>query len=940
MKILLKSMLMLFATVFLLMSCGSAPDVAEMGPVSGIPFDEAIVRGELENGMKYYILANERPADKAELRLIVNAGSVLEDEDQRGLAHFLEHMAFNGTELYPRNELIAFLQEIGMEFGPDINAYTSFDETVYMLSVPTDREGLLDQGLEVLEQWAFHMTIDEEEVVKERGVVLEEWRLGRGANQRILDKILPELFEGSRYAVRLPIGLEEIIVSADVPRLRRFYEDWYRPDLMAVVAVGDFDPADIEARIIDRFSPYTNPEPVRDRPLYEVPRREEPGYEFVTDPEATVTAVEILNSYQPIAVESREDYRDVLVEILFYQMINQRLGEITQRADPPFLTASAYQLNYTRWTAHSGITALVRPDGIRQGLEAIADEYARIAQHGFLQSELDRSRTNLLSAFESFWKDADNREHSDFLGQIQDHYLKGAPVPDIDWEWELVREVLPGIRLEDFGRLVDTRLVDPDRLIIISGPEEAAGYAIEGAEAQEILASSLGNQQELWEDEVREDELVKVLPSAGEIVGESFDEAAGIYEWTLSNGAKVYIKPTDFKSDEVLFSAFSPGGLSLVSDEDYLSASLASTIVQVSGIGDFSAVDLDKALTGINVSLTPYIGEYEEGLDGGSTPGDFETLLQLNYLYFTEPRQDDVAWNSYAGRLEDYLRNQELDPRFRYQNRINEVLFNGHPRALNITSDDIPRVDMPRSLEIYADRFADGGDFSFVITGAVNPDEIRPLVELWIGGLPGLGRDEEPRNNGIGYFPEDVRSELRAGLDTASIVTQVWHGATEWNYDNLYDMAALSAVLDILLVERVREEAGGTYSIYSAFSIDSVPEEDYRILVQFSAEPERVDELIEIVNSIIDEIAREGVDPSYTARVSESQRLNFRENLERNPWWNAQIQFLIKEGLDWRFATDKVDWYNALTPEDIQRAAQTWMSNATYGEIILFPESF
>jgi zinc protease len=930
----------IIAAIFVLASCQSGPTETKVPGLEGIPSDADIVSGTLENGLQYYILENSKPARKAELRLIVNAGSVLEDEDQRGLAHFLEHMAFNGTERYPRNELISFLQDIGMEFGPDINAYTSFDETVYMLSVPTDRPGVLTQGFEVLEEWAFNMTIDPEEVVRERGVVMEEWRLGRGANQRILDRILPLLFADSRYAVRLPIGLEEIIASADAERLRRFYEDWYRPELMAIVAVGDFDPAAIEDEIVRRFSPYTNPEPIRERPRYDIPPLDEALFAFESDPEATVTAVEILNRYEPVQVSVPDDYSQLLVENLFYMMINQRLGEIAQRDNPPFLTASVYQANYTRWTAQSGITALVRPDGIERGLEAIATEYARIAQYGFLESELDRAKRDLYSSFESYWKDGENREHREFLGSIQDAYLTGAPLPDLDWEWEQVQRLLPLIDPEDFTALVANRLTDDDRLVIISGPDEINSYALEAAEADAIIAAAFDADLEPWEDNLRDDELVKVVPAAGEIISESYDEGAGIFEWTLSNGARVYVKPTDFKDDEVLFSSFSPGGLSMISDEEYLDGSLASTVVQVSGIGDFSAVDLNKVLAGVNVSISPYINEYEEGTSGSSTRRDFESLLKLNYLYFTAAREDEVAWSSYAGRLEDYLRNQELDPRVQYQFRINDVIFDGHPRARNLRADDVTYVDMNRSLEIYSRRFADGGDFSFVITGAVDPEAIRPLVELWIGGLPGLGSNEVPRDNGMDYFPENVRSEVRAGLETASIVTQVWHGVTEWNYDNLYDLAALTAALDILLVEKVREEVGGTYSIYSTFSLDNIPDEDYRIIVQFSAEPERVDELIGIVNSIIENISSNGISADYVAKVSESQRLNYRENLERNNWWLAQIKFLVSQDLDWRYATDKNEWYDALTAEDIQQSVRRWIDEAVYGEIILFPEGF
>ncbi len=927
-------------TALTIISC--ATDGVSPEPVgqSAIPQDEAVLQGRLENGLTYYIRENARPANKAELRLVVNAGSVLEDEDQRGLAHFLEHMAFNGTEKYPENELVSFLQEIGMEFGPDINAYTSFDETVYMLSVPTDREGLLSQGFEVLEEWAFNMTIDREEVVKERGVILEEWRLGRGANQRILDRILPVLFADSRYAVRLPIGIEEIIVSADRQRLERFYRDWYRPELMAIVAVGDFSAEDVERQIIERFSSYSNPDSPRERERFDVPRQDEPLFAFESDPESSVASVEILNRYDAAELRQPEDYKELLVDSLFYSMINSRLSEIAQREDPPFLTASAYQSSYTRWTTHSGITALVSPSGISRGLEAISAEYARISQHGFLESELDRSRRNLLSGFESFWKDRDNRESASFLGSIQEAYLTGTPLPDIDWEWEQAQRWLPEIQLGDFAELIETRLADDDRIVIVSGPEEINRFPLSAEEARLIFATALASNQNPWTEELADGVLVENPPAAGQIISEDYDENAGIYSWSLSNGARVYVKPTDFKEDEILFSAFSPGGLSLVSDDEYVSGSLASTIAQISGVGQYSLVDLNKLLAGINVSISPYISEYEEGVSGSATPADLQTLLELNYLFFTSPRRDDSAWNSYSGRLAEFLRNQELDPRYQYQNRINEVLYEDHPRSRNLRPEDVAEVDLTSAIEIYRQRFADGGDFSFVFTGNVDLELLRPLVEQWIGGLPATGSNESPGDNGMDYFAEDIRSELRRGIETASIVTQVWHGDVEWSYDNLYDMAALSAALDILLIEEVREAAGGTYSIYSTFSIDNVPDEDYRFIVQFSSEPARVDELIGLVNGIIERIAEEGIDPDYAAKVSESQRINFRENLERNGWWSSQMKFLITQDLGWNYATDKLEWYDNLTADDLSSSLRRWLTDATYGEIILYPEDF
>ncbi len=925
--------------VILLTSCQTA------GSGKGkIPLDPAVQTGTLSNGLKYYIVENDRPRNTAELQLVVDAGSVLEEEDQQGLAHFLEHMAFNGTDLYPKNELVSFLQDIGMNFGPNINAYTSFDETVYLLSLPTDKEGVLKTGIEVLAQWAFHMSLEEDATHSERGVILEEWRLGRGAGQRLDDKMLPVLLKDSRYSLRLPIGKEQIIQTAEAEPLRRFYSDWYRPDLMAIIAVGDFSAAEVEQYIVEFFSDAPNTSPEKpERTRYDLPLQTESQFAFESDPEATIASVKILNRYQSNPLNTSDDLREFLVESIFYDMINQRLYEIEQKENSPFISPYTYPTSYVRNTSHSVILANSTPGGIEQALKAIFTECERINRYGFLQTELDRARENLYSSFKSYWKDQDNREHSEFVSGLLDHHLEGQPAPSLDWAWKQMKRHIPRIRLEDFRDLMYEHLMDTDYTILISGPEEIEDHRFGLDRAMEIRQDVASSSLEPWVDTIDtvvDTELVKTAPTPGTIRSESYNDEVGIHRWVLSNGATVYIKPTDFKEEEVLFSAFSPGGLSLVSDEDYITATMATEAMKVSGIGDFSAINLEKAITGKNVSLTPYISRYTENLYGFATPEDLETLFQLVYLGFTSVREDQSAWNSYSERMAASLENKEKDPIDQYSRKVNAVMHDDHPRSRNIRAEDLPGIDLQKSINIFRRRFSNAADFTFSFVGAVDLDEIRQLCETWIAGLPASEERETAQDVGLGYFSGSKREEVRAGIETASMVTMAWTGSAPWNYDNLYNLRSLSEVLNILLIEEVREKAGGTYSIGSRFWLNKIPDEDYLFAIQFSADPNRVDELINIVHEQIAKLKENGPAAGYVDKVTEAQRLYYRENLETNNWWDAEMEFIVSNDLDWKYTTEQNRWHDGLTAADIQKAANEYLGSENYAEIILLPKDF
>ena len=567
-------------------------------PGAPLPLDPRVTVGTLDNGLRYYIRTNRRPENRAELRLVVNAGSILEQDDQQGLAHLLEHMAFNGTANFEKQELVRYLESIGMSFGPDVNAYTSFDETVYMLQVPTDDPGILSTAFRILEDWAHLVSLDGEEIDKERGVVIEEWRLGRGANARIMDQQIPVLFQGSRYAGRLPIGRVEVLETFPHEALRRFYREWYRPDLMAVIAVGDFDPAWVEGMIRERFSHIPTSQDAGPRPEYEVPGHTETLFAIATDPETTGSQVAILYKQPVEDRNSLAGHRDLLVERLTAAMLNARLFELTRVEDPPFVAGGTARGRFVRTSTFVQLAALVAEDGIQRGMEALLTEAERAARHGFVPSELERAKANLRRGLEQTFADRENQPSARFAAEYVSHFLEAQPAPGIEFELQAAQALLPTITTEEVSRVAQGWLDDRNRVVLVSSPEKP-GLAVPTESElepvfQEVLAMEIGP----YEDTTPEEPLLARVPSPGPVVEEGLVPELNLTEWTLSNGVRVVLKPTDFKEDEVLVRAFSPGGYSLSSLEDHLSAANASQIVAMGGVGAFSQVDLQRKLAG------------------------------------------------------------------------------------------------------------------------------------------------------------------------------------------------------------------------------------------------------------------------------------------------------------------------------------------------------
>jgi zinc protease len=928
-------------------SAQAAVSASKQAPATGsasadtaraLPIDPKVITGRLPNGLRYYIRQNARPEKRAELRLAVNAGSVLEGDDQRGLAHFVEHMAFNGTRRFEKQELVNFIERIGMRFGAHLNAYTSFDETVYMLRVPTDKPAVVDTAFQILEDWASAVAFDSTEVEKERGVVIEEWRAGLGAEERIRQKHFPVLFKGSRYAERLPIGDRRTLETFNHSALKRFYTDWYRSDLMAVVAVGDFDPIAIEAQIRRRFSSLRRTAGAPQRGSFPVPDHDSTYVVVATDREETQSGVTVIYKQAVRGQRTVGAYRRGLVESLYNSMLNDRFGEIVQKPDAPFIGAGSSQGRFIRSKDAYVLGAAVKDGGMSRGLEAVLTEAERVDRHGFTATELDRAKQNLLRGYEQAYAEREKSESDDYADEYVRNFLEDEPIPGIAIEYELAKRFMPGIQLAEVNRLAREWISDRNRVVLASAPEKEDVRVATEAELRTALDRIRGREVAAYADSVGAGALVASPPTAGRVVSERADTALGTREWTLSNGVRVILKPTDFKADEILLSGFSPGGTSLVPDSAYWRVAFASQLVELGGVGNFDAIALQKKLAGKAAGANPYIATEYEGISGRASPKDIETLFQLVYLHFTAPRRDSSAVLAFKQNAKAMLAHRSSDPEAAFADTLSAVLSQHHPRVRPITPELVERLDLDRSLALYRDRFADAGDFTFVIVGTFRPDSLRPLVEQYLGGLPATGRREAWRDIGVRPPTTVVTRDVRRGIEPKSQSRIVFTGDFEYTPENRLALRALGDVLEIKLRERLREALGGTYGADVYARPSRIPRAEYGLTVAFGSAPQRVDELTAAVFAEIDSLKARGPSAEDLAKVKEIYVRQHETDLKQNGWWLGQLGAYAQSGESTALLLSYPRRVAALTPEIVRDAARRWLDKGRYVKVTLLPE--
>jgi zinc protease len=900
--------------------------------------DTSILIGKLKNGLTYYIRENKKPEKRAEIRLAVKAGSILEDDDQQGLAHFVEHMAFNGTKNFPKHELIDFLEKSGMRFGPELNAYTWFDQTVYMLQVPTDSPTVMKKGFQILEEWAHEVTFDDTEIDKERGVIVEEWRLGRGADWRVSMKHIPFQLYHSRYADRITIGKKEIIESCPHSAIRRFYNDWYRPDLMAVLAVGDFNKKEIEKLIKDRFTGLKNPKKERQYEKFPIPDHSQTLVSIATDSELTRTSVNIIFKREVHLSRTAADYRKDIIGYLYDGMLNARLNELLQSPNPPFIYAYSGDSRFIGEKQAYNLGAGAKENSILGGLEAVLTEAFRVKQHGFTASELERQKSSNLRWIEEAYRERDKTES----GQIADEYLRNflinEPIPGIETELNLYKQYLPDISIEEVNKLAEERMTVGNRVVTISAPKKESVKVPTEAEVLVLIDTISIKQLDPYIDRVNAEPLVTNLPTPGKVIDEKKITSLDVTEWKLSNGARVVLKPTDFKNDEILFSAQSNGGSSLVADKDYLSANFATSIVNQSGIGEFDIVTLQKKLAGKVVYVSPMISMLSEGFSGSASPQDVETMLQLTYLYATSPRRDTIAFASLMARQKASIENRSLSPEGAFNDTIQVTLTNYHYRTRPMAVKLLNEINLDDALSIYKNRFADFSDFIFFFIGNFQIEKIKPLIEQYIGTLPSLNRNEIWKDVGIKPPKGVINKQVSRGIEPKSTVNLTFTGPFDWSQQNRYKFNSMIEVLNIKLREVMREDKGGTYGVRANGSQTLFPRQEYSITMSWGCDPDRVDELVNTALMQIDSLKLKQPDPIYIEKVKEIQRRSWEVNIKQNGFWLNNLRTYYTNNENPEMILNYPKLVENLKAETIQEAVKKYFNMENYIKVVLYPE--
>lgn len=910
-----------------------------VNPGDIIPPDPGIRIGRLDNGLTYYIRQNKKPEQRIELRLAINAGSVCETNGQQGLAHFMEHMCFNGTKNFPSNRMVDMLEEMGVKFGAELNAYTSFDETIYMLKVPSDKDEWINRGFQVLEDWAHQVSLDEGEIDKERGVIVEEWRLGLGAEDRMQAKYIPVLLKGSKYAERLPIGKIDIIKSFAYDTLRSFYHTWYRPDLMAVAVVGDIDPDVAEKKVREYFSKVPAAVNPQKREEHIVPGNTEPLISVVTDKEATGYTAMIFFKHPKSANGTYGEYRDQILRSLYTGMLNNRLGEIAQKPESPFVYAgSGYGSFIGRSIETYQLMASAKENQIERSIEVILAENERVRRFGFLASELERQKKDMLAMYETMAKEADKTESSSYADEYLRNYLENEPIPGIKKEFELVSAFLPGVTLEEINSL-GKNLISDDNIVALVTAREKEGVKVPSeSQVLDIIKSVRGMKIDPYSEDVSDAPLLHRIPEKGKVTQRTENSIFGYTDLKLSNGVRVILKPTDFKNDEILLSSYSPGGTSLYPDDDIMSATVATAIVSQSGLGDFDFIGLQKKLAGNTAKVAPYINNLHEGITGSCSPKDLETMLQLNYMYFTAVRRDETAFNAYVSRIRNMIKPMRSNPLVIFQDTLTKIVSSFSKRVIAVPTDaQIDKISLDRVMAIFSDRFSDAGDFTYFMIGNFKTDSVVPLLETYLGGLPAKGRKEEWKDVEPGFPEGKVIAYVPKNSEPQSRVAMIWNGDFRWKDRDKLGFAMLMNILSIKLRESMREDQGGVYGVSFSGSPTRYPTPEYSITSMWGCNPDNTEKLSQTVLDEMSRIRKNGPAMEDLYKVKETFIRERETMIRENSYWLSALQNLFLNGDRLMTLDEYKAFVNSFTVKDIKKIADKYLDTEHYVKVTLTP---
>ncbi|MFN3851345.1 MAG: M16 family metallopeptidase [Spirosomataceae bacterium] len=905
-----------------------------------LPMDPQVKIGKLSNGLTYYIRKNTEPKNRAQLRLAIKAGSILETDEQQGLAHFMEHMSFNGTKNFPKNELVSYLQKTGLKFGADLNAYTSFDETVYQLPVPTDTMAVFEKYFLVLSDWAYQATLDPTEIDKERGVVLEESRGRKGASARMLEKTLPVMLKGSQYANRLPIGKDDILQNFKPAVLEQFYKDWYRPDLQAVVAVGDFDVNVVEGLIkkyFEKIPASSNPKP---RTKFDVPLLGGTDVAIVTDKEQPYPIVQIMYKQPERKEITGNDRRTQIAINLFNSMLQQRIQELQQKADPPFQFGASNYGGFLGNIDAFNVFTVAKGTDIERATKAVLDENARVQKFGFTATEFDRAKKQYMTGLEKNVKEKDKLDSESFTDELVNCFLNEVPMTDVEFDFNFAKQHLEGIKIEEVNALASKFITPENRVVLVQAPESMKDKLPTEAQIKEWL-NSAGKDVTAYKDETVSAPLLSSLPAGTKVVAEKKIAEIGVTEFTFANGARAIIKPTDFKNDEIQIRGASYGGTNLYGDADADNASLASTVVGVSGIADFNAIQLRKYMTGKIARVNASVGATSENIFGSSSVKDFETALQLVYAQFTKPRKDEDAVKGFMNNQKDLLGNliKNPTPEKVFGDSVSAILSSYHPRRMPMTVERFEKINPDRALAIYKERFADASDFIFTFVGNINPETAKPLLEKYIGGLPSIKRKETFKDLKI-YPPKGkVSKTIYKGTENKASVTLYLGGALEYNKDNSQQISALGEILQLKLIDRLREEESGVYSPRCSASASKVPAQRYSLQVNFGCSPENVEKLINATLDELNKIRQNGADQKDIDKFKAEDKRDTEEQLKDNNFWASYLSSKYLIGEDAKDVLKNNEELEKITPASTKATANKYFNGDNFIRIVLLPET-
>ncbi|MDB4921288.1 pitrilysin family protein [Mucilaginibacter sp.] len=903
-----------------------------------LPVDPEVIIGKLPNGLTYYVRKNTEPKNRAELYLVNKVGSVLEADSQQGLAHFTEHMAFNGTRDFPKNDMVSFLQKSGIKFGADLNAYTSFDETVYQLPLPTDSVAVFEKGFNILANWAAYQTFDDKEIDAERGVVLgEKLANGKNAQERLSNQTYPVLLNNSRYALRIPIGKEDILKTFKPETIKSFYHDWYRPDLQAVIAVGDFDPARVVELIKRNFSSLQNPANEKPRTIYSVPPTPGTVVKIATDKEFPYTLAEIIVKHPQATIKTAADFMQSIRIQLFNQMLNDRIGELTQKPTPPFVYGqSSYGAFIGRQDAFTTI-AVAKPGGLETAIKAAVAETERVRRFGFTLTELERAKQSALVGIDNAYRERDKTRSANFVGEYQQNFITGDAIPGLSYEYNFYVNNINKISLEQMNALAGKFVSDQNRVIIIEAPDNEKDKLPNEKTILDWI-SSAGKDVTAYVDNTSDKPLLDKLPTAGKITESKVDSLIGTTTLTLSNGVKVILKPTKFKNDQVLINGYSFGGTSLASDEDYTSAELAGGIIGQSGIADFTQIQLNKILSGKNVSVSPYISNVAQGITAGTTPKDFETAMQLIYLYFTQPRKDNDVWQANISQTNALLANRGLNPGSVFQDTISATLNNHNFRELVVTPERLNKASLDKAYSFYKDRFADASSFVFTFVGNFDVDVLKPYIEAYLASLPSANHKETYKN--LNIFPPagQITKTVNKGIGEKGSVQLVFNGAYDYNDTNNIQIDALEEILQIRLLDRLREKDGGTYAPGVRANYKKIPNSRYSFTISFECAPADVDKLTSDALDEVNKLKQTGALQADIDKFSAQEARSTQVQLKENVFWAGYLGAASQNQDDPDAILRHVSNLGNITVQSTKDAANKFLSGNNLIKFILLPE--